>query len=87
MFLFALYDPVWFILKPEWLIIILFVIMTAALKEASPSVSGCLCSGCARGALVYIRHQKALWRHCSGRLFMAVNVRCGDRSRLRNIPV
>ncbi|NPC92780.1 hypothetical protein HOO54_11205 [Bacillus sp. WMMC1349] len=32
-FLFALYDPVWFILKPEWLIIMLFVMLTVAFEK------------------------------------------------------
>ncbi|MEC0830142.1 hypothetical protein P8917_16635, partial [Bacillus atrophaeus] len=29
-FLFALYDPVWFIIEPEWVVVMVFTVVTAA---------------------------------------------------------
>ncbi|MFC1287772.1 hypothetical protein ABE057_05160 [Bacillus paralicheniformis] len=53
LFLFALYDPVWFILKPEWLIIILFVIMTAAFERSFAARLGLFVLGACQGELLY----------------------------------
>ncbi|MEC1260514.1 hypothetical protein P9D34_08665 [Bacillus swezeyi] len=53
LFLFALYDPVWFILKPEWLIIMLFVIMTAAFEKSFASRLALFVLGMCQGELLY----------------------------------
>lgn len=53
LFLFALYDPVWFILKPEWLIIILFVIMTAAFEKSFVNRLALFVLGMCQGEMLY----------------------------------
>ncbi|MFN2745575.1 MULTISPECIES: YphA family membrane protein [Bacillus] len=53
LFLFALYDPVWFILKPEWLIIVLFMIMTAAFEKSFASRLALFVLGMCQGELLY----------------------------------
>ncbi len=50
LFLFALYDPVWFILKPEWLTIILFVIMTTAFERSFAARLGMFVLGACQGS-------------------------------------
>ncbi|ASB88689.1 hypothetical protein OZL92_04355 [Bacillus sonorensis] len=53
LFLFALYDPVWFILKPEWLIIILFVIMTLTFEKSFINRLALMVLGMCHGELLY----------------------------------
>ncbi len=61
-FLFALYDPVWFIIKPEWAAVILLTVITLSVEGRFPERLCLLFSACARGVIVCCGHPQ----HCGG---------------------
>lgn len=52
-YLFALYDPVWFIIKPEWAAVILIVLLTASVERNFEKQLVLFVLGMCQGELVY----------------------------------
>ncbi|KAF1679812.1 MULTISPECIES: hypothetical protein [Bacillus] len=52
-YLFALYDPVWFIIKPEWTAVILLVLLTASVERTFEKQLALFVLGMCQGELVY----------------------------------
>ncbi|TDO13567.1 hypothetical protein DFO69_2016 [Bacillus subtilis] len=52
-YLFALYDPVWFIIKPEWVAVILLVLLTASVERDFEKQLTLFVLGMCQGELVY----------------------------------
>nr|WGD68876.1 hypothetical protein P5630_16330 [Bacillus subtilis] len=52
-YLFALYDPVWFIIKPEWVAVILIVLLTASVERNFEKRLVLFVLGMCQGELVY----------------------------------
>ncbi|MCY7916225.1 hypothetical protein [Bacillus vallismortis] len=52
-YLFALYDPVWFIIKPEWAAVILLVLLTASVERDFQKQLALFILGMCQGELVY----------------------------------
>ncbi|MEC2058870.1 MULTISPECIES: YphA family membrane protein [Bacillus] len=52
-YLFALYDPVWFIIKPEWAAVILIVLLTASVERNFEKQLALFVLGMCQGELVY----------------------------------
>lgn len=50
---FALYDPVWFIIKPEWAAVILIVLLTASVERNFEKQLVLFVLGMCQGELVY----------------------------------
>ncbi|MFP7230568.1 hypothetical protein SFC70_01070 [Bacillus subtilis] len=53
-YLFALYDPVWFIIKPEWVAVILIVLLTASVERDFEKQLTLFVLGMCQGELVYL---------------------------------
>ncbi|ASP26698.1 hypothetical protein ACJGE4_11175 [Bacillus velezensis] len=52
-FLFALYDPVWFIIKPEWAAVILLTVITLSVEGRFPERLCLFVLGMCQGELLY----------------------------------
>ncbi|MCC8351347.1 MULTISPECIES: hypothetical protein [Bacillus] len=52
-YLFALYDPVWFIIKPEWTAVVLCVLLTASVERDFQMQLALYVLGMCQGELVY----------------------------------
>lgn len=52
-FLFALYDPVWFIIKPEWAAVILLTVITVSVEGRFPERLCLFVLGMCQGELLY----------------------------------
>ncbi|WP_406620585.1 hypothetical protein [Bacillus atrophaeus] len=52
-FLFALYDPVWFIIEPEWVVVMVFTVVTASVERNFRERLALFVLGMCQGELLY----------------------------------
>ncbi len=59
-FLFALYDPVWFIIKPEWAAVILLTVITLSVEGRFPERLCLFVLGMCQGSYCMLRSSATL---------------------------